>query len=373
MFATDLRPAPTPRAWQAGALAAAGIAAVSIVCLAMPGQNTLLRTLLALAGAALLVAALARASRAVLGTRVAPATAISTLWLGLLAAAAVLADVVPLAEHRDQTTTILDPGFAPPDLFSRHPLGTNSFALDLLARSIYGARVSLLNAGLAVAVSLLVGGLIGVLAGFERGRFDRAVSVLTDSLLAFPAILLLIAVAAITGRPTSVAQAVLKNGLALALVGIPTIIRLARAHTIRYAHADFVSASRVMGARPWRIIRRDIVPNVAPPLASFGFVMLAVLIVADGSLAFIGLGLSQPEPTWGNMIAEAQLSDLRDHPFIVLVPGAFMFLTVLCLNQLGETLDARWSSPDSRRRRLGPAARSPRTDPSPAVTSGGHP
>ena len=102
-------------------------------------------------------------------------------------------------------------------------------------------------------------------------------------------------------------------------------------------------AARAAGARRGRILLRELVPNVAGPMLSYAFVVVAVLIVAEGSLAYLGLGLQQPEPSWGNMIAEANLQDLRDHPHVALVPGTFMFLTVYSLNRVGERTRARGS------------------------------
>jgi peptide/nickel transport system permease protein len=268
-------------------------------------------------------------------------------WLAALILAAVFADALPLGNASDTTQTIGQSGYAAPDLFSAHPLGTNGFGLDLLARSIYGARVSLLTVGLAVAVSLTVGGFIGMLSGYFRRWVDLAIGIFADASLVIPALVLLIAFAAVLGPPRSVPGAVLKSGLALAVVGIPTMIRLARASTMVYAPREFVLASRAMGARHLRVLRRDLLPNVARPLLSYAFIIAAVLIVAEGSLAFLGLGLQQPTPSWGNMIAEGGLRDLRRHPHLALVPGTFMFLTVFSLNIVGERLRARWDARES--------------------------
>lgn len=284
-------------------------------------------------------------ARVVRGPGARPARWLPLLWLGLLALAAATADLLPLAEHHDPSRTLAVPAYTGPDLLSAHPLGTDSLSLDVLARCVYGARVSLLTAGLAVSISVLAGGAIGVLAGYFR-RLETPIGVLTDSFLAFPGILLLISVTAILGWPGSVHEAVLKTGLGLAVVGTPIVVRLARAHTVRVVRRDHVFASRAMGSPDGRIIRRDILPMVAPPVLSYSFVLLALLIVAEGALSYIGLGLSQPEPTWGNMIAQGGLSDLRDHPSLVLIPGAFLFLTVLSLNALGELLQKRYEQPD---------------------------
>jgi ABC-type dipeptide/oligopeptide/nickel transport system permease subunit len=183
-----------------------------------------------------------------------------------------------------------------PDLFSKHPLGTNNLSLDLLARSRHGARVSLLTSFLAVAIGLLVGGSIGVAAGFQRGRFDRVVGVFTDATLAFPGLILLIALAAMLGTPTTATEAVLKSGVALAIVGLPIMIRLARSQTLTFAQRAFVLAGRALGATKRRIMFAELAPNIALPLLSYALVLTAVLIVAEGSLAFLR-ARPRPAPT----------------------------------------------------------------------------
>jgi peptide/nickel transport system permease protein len=288
------------------------------------------------------------AGRAVWGPQWDPGFWLSCAWLVALSLGAILADVLPLAEHVDIAKSLSEPGNARPDLFSRHPLGTNNLSLDLLARSLYGARVSLLTSFLAVAIGLVVGGSIGLAAGFLRGRFDRVVGVFTDATLAFPGLILLIALAAMLGTPETPAEAVLKSGVALAIVGLPIMVRLARSQTLTFAQREFVLASKGLGATKRRIMFSELAPNIAPPLLSYSLVLTAVLIVAEGSLAFLGLGLAQPQPTWGNMIAEGGLTTLTDYPHIPLVPGAFMFLTVLSLNRVGEWATARWGQRESQ-------------------------
>ncbi|MFY1638045.1 ABC transporter permease [Solwaraspora sp. WMMB335] len=268
----------------------------------------------------------------------------SACWLVALAGCALLADALPLGNADDTTATIGVAGYARPDLFSANPLGTNGFGLDLLARSIYGARVSLLTVGCTVLVSLLVGGAVGMIAGYFRGWVDVVIGIFADAALVIPALVLLIAFAAVLGPPRTMPEAVLKSGLALAVVGIPTMIRLARANTLVFAQREFVTASRAMGATHTRILLRELLPNVALPLVSYAFIVSAVLIVAEGSLAFLGLGLQQPAPSWGNMIAEGGLRELRRHPHVPLVPGVFMFLTVFSLNIVGERARARWDA-----------------------------
>ena len=271
------------------------------------------------------------------------------VWIFAIVLSAIFAGVLPLAEHEDTTKTIAVPGNARPDLFSKHPLGTNNFSLDLLARCIYGARVSLLTAAFAVAVSLIIGGIVGMLAGYLRGWLDVIVGVLTDSLLAFPALILLIAIITVLGRPEQMGEAIVKVGIGLAVVSVPTMVRLSRANTLVFAQREFVLSARSMGAKNWRIIFREIMPNVALPLLSYAFIVIAVLIVAEGSLSFLGLGLKPPKPTWGNMIAEGQQANvLKKYPHIPLVPGVVMFLTVYSFNRVGEWARSKWDPREAK-------------------------
>lgn len=255
---------------------------------------------------------------------------LSCAWLTVLIVAAIAAPLLPLAEHEDTTKTLSAKSYASPSLFSSHPLGTNNFGLDMLARSIYGARSSLIVAVAAVAIGILVGGAIGILAGYFGGWVDRVVGILTNSLLAVPALILLIALA-------SVLQPNLRNvSFALAVLAIPSMVRIARANTLVFSQREFVLAARAMGATRWRVMLREIAPNVALPLLSLGMVMISVMIVAEASLSFLGLGIQPPSPTWGNMISEGQGNVFEQHPYIVLVPGVFLFLTVFSFNMVGE-------------------------------------
>lgn len=255
---------------------------------------------------------------------------LSIVWLVLLVAAAVLAPVLPLSEYLDTSKTITEPAFAAPDLLSAHPFGTNGDALDLFARVIYGARASLTVAVSAAVIGMIVGGAIGVVGGYLGGKVDTVIGVLTNSLLAIPALILLIALSAV------LAPNLLNISLALSLLAIPSMIRIARANTLVFAQKEFVLAARAMGATRWRVMLRELVPNVALPVASLGMVLISVLIVAEASLSFLGLGIKQPQPTWGNMIAEGQGGVFEQHPFIVLVPGLVLFLTVFAFNLVGE-------------------------------------
>jgi peptide/nickel transport system permease protein len=261
-------------------------------------------------------------------------------WVVLIVFLAIFADLLPLSEAQDPSKTLSEPSRARPDLFSSHPLGTDTQALDILGGVIHGARVSLQVSLIAVTVGTIIGGLIGVASGYFGGRVDGVVGILTDSLLAFPPLILLLAVV------TALTPGVITISLALALLGVPTYVRLARANTLAFAQREFVLAARALGARPWRIIVRELVPNVVRPLLSFSFIIIAVLIVAEASLSFLGVGIQRPTPTWGNMIAAGQ-GELETTPHIVFVPGTIMFVTVFCLNRIGDKARAMWDPKQS--------------------------
>ena len=294
------------------------------------------RVIVFLAGLVCLASGLGRVTRAVFGPRFDMVLWLCVGWLVLLVVAAALAPVLPLAEHLDLAATLAEPVNATPALLSGHPLGTNNFGLDLLARSVYGARTSLVVALSAVVIGAVVGGAIGIVAGYFRRGVDSVVGVLTNSLLAVPPLILLIALSTVLD-PSVVTMAV-----SLSLLTIPSMVRLARANTIAFAQREFVLVARAIGASRLRVMVRELLPNVLLPMLSMAVVLISVLIVAEASLSFLGLGFDPPHPSWGNMIAEGQGGEFEKHPHLVVVPGVFLFLTVFSFNLLGEKAQKRW-------------------------------
>lgn len=257
-------------------------------------------------------------------------------WMVLIIGSAALAPFLPLGEAENTSATLRIPRLLRPALSSDFPLGTNNAGLDLAARVIAGARTSLTIALVATTIGLVVGGLLGVVAGYRRGLLDLGLGIWTDVILAFPPLILLLSIAAAV-KPSTMTLTV-----SLGLLTLPTYIRMARANTRALAHRDFIDAARSMGARDVRIMITEVVPNVFQPLLSYALVNLSVLIVAESALSFLGLGLAPPAATWGNMIAEGNGGMAERAPHIVLVPGAVLFLTVLSLNLLGEAARKRW-------------------------------
>jgi peptide/nickel transport system permease protein len=172
-----------------------------------------------------------------------------------------------------------------------------------------------------------------MLAGYFRGWLDTFVSGAVDVLLAFPPLVLALAVTAFLG------QSVLNMTLILGFLGIPVFTRVARAATLAFAQREFVTAARALGATHSRILMRELLPNVALPLAAFLLVGVAVTIVVESALSFLGLGVPPPQASWGSMIGEGRES-LENAAWLAFTPAGVMFITVLAFNLVGDTLRA---------------------------------
>jgi peptide/nickel transport system permease protein len=264
-----------------------------------------------------------------------PGVALAVFWLALIILAAIFANVLPLSQALNPALTLETPAWLGVNIFSAHPLGTDSQGLDVFGQLIFGARVSLTVGVLAVLIAMVVGGVIGSVAGFLGGRLDHVVGFLTDTVMAFPPLLLLLALVTII-KPNLVTV----SG-ALALLAAPGFLRLARANTIKLASRDYVVSARTLGASNVRLLTREILPGVAPSMLAYGLVSMGYLIVAEASLSFLGLGIARPTPTWGNMIAEGQ-EQLSTLPTLVWAPALALFLTVLSINYLGQRLQEKW-------------------------------
>lgn len=292
------------------------------------------RYLLAVAGSVVAFQGITRLGRVMWGPGWDAPYWLSLSWLALIVIATVAAPILPLKTPSDSAQSLLNPSMARPDLLSSYSLGTNNQGLDILSRVIWGGRVSLLMSLGAVAIGMAVGGTIGILAGYLRRLTDAITGVFTNSLLAFPPLVLLLAlVAVLSPSPRNIA-------IALGILIIPANVRLARANTILFAEREFVHAARSIGAKRSRVMVRELLPNVILPLISYGFVIVAALIVAEASLSFLGLGIQQPSPSWGNMIAEGLNGTFETDPHVVVVPGLVLFTTVFAFNVVGERLRA---------------------------------
>jgi peptide/nickel transport system permease protein len=214
-----------------------------------------------------------------------------------------------------------------------HWLGTDGLGRDELARLLHGARTSLTVGLFAPIIGVSIGGTLGILAGYFRGRFETVVVGGMDVLLAFPPLVFALAVVAYLG------QSVFNLTCILGVLGIPAFMRVARAATLSLAEREFVVAARALGASHTRILLHELLPNVFLPLLAFFLLGVAVTIVVEGALSFLGLGVPPPMPSWGSMIGEGRES-LEIAPRLAFMPAVAMFLTVLSFNLVGDTLRA---------------------------------
>jgi len=222
----------------------------------------------------------------------------------------------------------------------RHWLGTDEVGRDVLARILHGGRVVLIVGFAAVAVALVIGTLAGMVAGFVGGWIGRVIDVSFSVLLAFPTIVLAIAVVAAFGR------SVWSVSAAIAIVAVPAFGRLARSQVVAVADREFVTAARAVGAPPRRVLFGEVLPNIVPAMLSFYVLGVALAIVAEGGLAVLGLSVQEPTATWGGMIAAGR-SVVADYPNVALVPALIMFATVLSVNIVGDRIRSRFDIRES--------------------------
>jgi peptide/nickel transport system permease protein len=223
-----------------------------------------------------------------------------------------------------------------PPLSPGHLLGTNALGDDLLSLCLFGGRVSI-EVGLgSVAIGLAVGTTLGVSAGFFGGPAEATIMRVLDMLLAFPS---LVIAATIT---TYLGQNEHNVIFAIAFFTVPAMARLARASTLKIRERDYVAAARIAGRPPRAVVFRHILPNIAPQLMTFAILMIGNAILIEAALSFLGLGVPPPQPSWGQLISAGQ-NVLQSQSWLILEPGAFLFVTVLSLNLLGDALRFRWA------------------------------
>lgn len=264
----------------------------------------------------------------------------AALCLGYLLALVIASVAAPLiAQHSpiEQSMEML----APPS--GAHWLGTDDLGRDVFARMVYGAPMSLYASMVAVGVGLALGLPTGMLAGYLGGRVDTVISRIIDTLLAFPGIILAVAVTGALGIGLTNAM------IAVGIVFAPNIARLIRIQTIVVKNELYVDAARSFGMPVRSIILRHIVPNAIQPIIVQVTVMLAGALLAEASLSFLGLGVQPPWPSWGQMLARGY-TYMEIAPEQMYAPGIAILLTALAYNGLGESLRTRLD-PTSRSRR----------------------
>ncbi len=250
-------------------------------------------------------------------------------WISLTAAAALLAPWLPLADPTEVGVSGPREGPSWGALF-----GTDALGRDVFARTVYGARVSLAVGGFAIVFGMVFGGGLGVLAGSLRGRLDPIIGFVFFVLLSFPALVLAILIT------VTLERSLLVVSFTLGVLSVAPVGRLARAATLVFAEREFVAAAQVLGASKRRIIVRELLPNVLIPMGALVLLGMAVTVVAEGALAFLGLSVAGDEAiSWGKMIVDGSgIRDLQNSPNVAMFPIATMFSTVLALNYAGDRI-----------------------------------
>jgi peptide/nickel transport system permease protein len=247
----------------------------------------------------------------------------------IIAMMIVLAVFAPAVTLHDPVAMVPADRLKPPG--GEFLFGTDDFGRDVFTRVLYGGRLSLQVGIYSVAVASITGTVLGLIAGFYGGRIESVIMRLIDVMLAYPSILLALAIVAILGRD-------LRNVvLAVGITTIPVYTRVVRASTLAVKQMDYIEAARAVGALPWQIMGRHILPNVLAPIIVITTNGIAGAIIAGAALSFLGLGAQPPTPEWGIMLSEGR-AYLRSAWWVTTFPGLAIMITVLAINLLGDGL-----------------------------------
>lgn len=251
----------------------------------------------------------------------------------LIALSVILADLSPYDPER----TNLRARFASPSL--EHPFGTDDLGRDTLTRVLYGGRISLLVGMLAMLISVVIGTLVGGLAGYFRGWVDSVLMRLADLFLALPSLFVLIVLSTLL-QDTLFAQAYGGTLMIVLIIGVLSwmvVARIVRSSFLSIRERDFVEAARAGGASHARLMLQHILPNALGPIFVQATLQVAVAIIAESGLSYLGFGIQPPTATWGNMLRDAQTYMTR-YPWLAVFPGLMIFLTVMSVNAIGDGL-----------------------------------
>jgi peptide/nickel transport system permease protein len=267
----------------------------------------------------------------------------SVAWIGIVTLMVFVPWIFPVPGllERDREALVTQ-NFGPQ---AGHWLGVDTSGYDLLTKVIYGARASMMVAVLGILFALFVGGFLGLVAGYFRGKLDTTLNGGFNVMLAFPALVLALALVTIFASEPGVAYA-RRVGVvmfALAIVSIAPIARVTRANTLVWSEREFVLAARLLGTKTQRILFRDVLPNVAPAMLQIALLGIGLLIIAEGGLALLGVGIpaAVDTPSWGNLLASNRSQLFLGKPWGVFAPSIAIFLTILSLNYIGDVMRAR--------------------------------
>lgn len=264
-------------------------------------------------------------------------------WIGGLALLAIFAPLLPIPDPNRTIGPIARQG-----PMAGHPLGGDALGRDLLARIIYGTRASFAVGFGSVAFGLIIGGFLGLITGFFRGKVDVVLTSMMSILLAIPQFVLALSLVTVLASEDGVSDfrrlSVVIIGLGI--VSVPILGRITRANTMAWSEREFVLAAKAMGAKNGRIIVREVLPNVIPAMLSIALLGVGVAIVAEGGLSLFGVGVQLPTPSWGNIIAENR-DQMRRAPQIVMFTSMVLFITVMALNYLGDVVSQHFGVRES--------------------------
>ena len=257
------------------------------------------------------------------------------IWMFFLLFTVIFADILPIQNPTESDFSNLK---SRPNL--TYWLGTDVLARDIFSRVIYGARVSLTVAFLAPVFGMIIGLGLGMLAGYFKGIAESSIMGLIDIILAFPNIVLAMVILFFAGAD------LINLIVVLTVTSIPGNTRIARASTLSYSKREFVLAARAQGASDIRILLYEILPNILLPNLAYILSFMSIIIMIEGSLSFLGVGIPPPTPTWGGMIAEG-FADINTDPHLSFMPALVLFLTVLSLNLIGDCFRRRYAIRES--------------------------
>ena len=252
--------------------------------------------------------------------------------IAIVALLALLADLIaPYSPYLTNPEVFLKPPFWQTGGSLSYPLGTDAIGRDILSRLIHGARLSLTIGVAVVAISVVVGTVLGLIAGFARGVTEILIMRAMDIILTMPSLLLAIVIVAVLG------PGLMNAMLAVAVVVLPHYVRITRAAVLSELSKDYVTAARVSGAGTIRLMFREVLPNCMAPLIVQASLGVSTAILDAAALGFLGLGARPPEPEWGTMLSDAREFVLRAW-WVVTLPGLMILITVLAFNLLGDGL-----------------------------------
>jgi peptide/nickel transport system permease protein len=254
-----------------------------------------------------------------------PSGAIGVGVVALLLILAIAAPILAPFDPNDQPgKRLLDPNWT-------YLMGTDQFGRDILSRIIYGARVALMVGVISVSIALTIGGLLGLISGFYLGIVDSVIQRVVDTMLAFPSLILIIAISSVLGPSMSTAM------LAIGLVQSSGFARIVRAPVLVVMQEQYVEGARAIGAHPFTIMRRYLLPNIAAPLIVQTTLAFSTAILAEAGLSFLGLGTQPPDPSWGTMLGDGR-KYMELAPAVAVFPGLAISLAVLGFNLLGDAM-----------------------------------